>query len=61
MLLRQQDAGTTLLLTARRRWRPKSERMSQISQSLLALIEPLTQRRASDAVADIVLEMLATN
>ena len=36
-----------------------SARMSQISQSLLALIEPLTQRRASNAVADIVLGMLA--
>lgn len=33
-------------------------RMSQISQSLLTLIEPLTRRRASDAVAKIVLEML---
>ena len=38
-----------------------SERMSQTSQSLLALVDPLTQRRASDAVADIVLDMLATN
>ena len=36
-----------------------SARMSQISQSLLALIEPLTHRRASDAVADIVIKMLA--
>jgi hypothetical protein len=35
--------------------------MSQTSQSLLALIGPLTQRRASDAVAGIVLKMLATN
>ena len=34
-------------------------RMSQTSQSLLALVGPLTQRRASDAVADMVLEMLA--
>ena len=34
-------------------------RMSHISQSLIALVEPLTQRRASDAVAKIVLEMLS--
>ena len=34
-------------------------RMSQTSQSLLTLVEPLTQRRASDAVADIVLDILA--
>jgi lipid A disaccharide synthetase len=34
-------------------------RMSHISQSLIALVEPLTQRRASDAVADIVLQMLS--
>lgn len=36
-------------------------RMSHISQSLIALVEPLTQRRASDAVAGIVLEMLWHN
>lgn len=34
------------------------DRMSRISQSLLALIEPLTQRRASDAVAEMVLDQL---
>jgi lipid-A-disaccharide synthase len=34
-------------------------RMSQISQSLTTLVEPLTQRRASDAVAEIVCEMLS--
>ena len=33
-------------------------RMRKISQSLLDLVRPLTQRRASDAVAGIVLEML---
>ncbi len=33
-------------------------RMSHISQSLIGLVEPLTQRRASDAVAEIILEML---
>jgi lipid-A-disaccharide synthase len=33
-------------------------RMSHISQSLTTLVEPLTQRRASDAVAGIVCEML---
>jgi hypothetical protein len=38
-----------------------SARMSQISQSLLELVRPLTQRRTSDAVAEIVLEMLATD
>jgi len=38
-----------------------TSRLSQTSQSLLGLIEPLTQRRASDAVADIVLEILATD
>jgi lipid-A-disaccharide synthase len=32
--------------------------MSCISQSLIALIAPLTERRASDAVAQIVLGML---
>jgi hypothetical protein len=32
--------------------------MRKISQSLLELVRPLTQRRASDAVAEIVLEML---
>jgi lipid-A-disaccharide synthase len=36
-------------------------RMSQISQSMLALIEPLTQRRASNAVANMVINMLAAN
>ena len=35
-------------------------RMSQISQSLTTLVEPLAQRRASDAVAKIVLEMLSS-
>ncbi|MFZ9034454.1 MAG: lipid-A-disaccharide synthase [Anaerohalosphaeraceae bacterium] len=34
-------------------------RMSHISQSLTTLVEPLTQRRASDAVAEIVCEMLS--
>ncbi|MHC5157891.1 MAG: lipid-A-disaccharide synthase [Planctomycetota bacterium] len=38
-----------------------SARMSQISQSLLELVRPLNQRRTSDAVAEIVLEMLATD
>ena len=33
-------------------------RMSQISQSLTTLVAPLTQRRASDAVAKIVCDML---
>ena len=36
-----------------------TSRLSQTSQSLLELVRPLTQRRASDAVADIVQEMLA--
>ena len=34
-------------------------RMSHISQSLTTLVEPLTQRRASNAVAEIVCEMLS--
>lgn len=33
-------------------------RMSHISQALIGLVEPLTQRRASDAVAEIVCDML---
>jgi len=33
-------------------------RMSHTSQALLTLVEPLTQRRASDAVAEIVCDML---
>jgi hypothetical protein len=32
--------------------------MSRISQSLLTLIEPLTQHRASDAVAEMVIDQL---
>ena len=36
-----------------------TSRLSQTSQSLLELVRPMTQRRASDAVADIVQEMLA--
>lgn len=34
------------------------DRMSRISQSLLTLIEPLTQHRASDAVAEMVIDQL---
>ncbi len=33
-------------------------RMSHISQSLIKLVRPLTERRASDAVAEMVCEML---
>jgi len=33
-------------------------RMRQTSQTLLTLVEPLTQRRASNAVAEIVCDML---
>lgn len=36
-------------------------RMSQVSQSLVELIKPLTQRRASDATAEIVAEMLSAD
>jgi lipid-A-disaccharide synthase len=36
-------------------------RMSHISQALIRLVKPLTERRASDAVAGIVLEMLSNN
>lgn len=36
-------------------------RMRKISQSLLTLVEPLAKRRASDAVAGIVLKMLNTD
>ncbi|OQY03432.1 MAG: lipid-A-disaccharide synthase [Planctomycetales bacterium 4572_13] len=35
-------------------------RMSQTSQALLTLVEPLTERRASDAVAEIVCDMLCS-
>ncbi|MBP8606427.1 MAG: lipid-A-disaccharide synthase [Phycisphaerae bacterium] len=34
-------------------------RLSSISQALIELVRPMAQRRASDAVADIVLQMLA--
>jgi lipid-A-disaccharide synthase len=36
-------------------------RMSHTSQALLTLVEPLTQRRACDAVAEIVCDMLWSN
>ncbi len=35
--------------------------MSFISQALIELVAPLTERRASDAVAEMVLEMLSNN
>ena len=33
-------------------------RMSHISQALVGLVEPLTQHRARDVVAEMVLEIL---
>jgi len=36
-------------------------RLSSISQALIELVRPMAQRRASDAVADIVLDMLAAD
>jgi lipid-A-disaccharide synthase len=38
-----------------------SSRLTAVSQALIELVRPLTEHRASDTVADIVLEMLATN